>query len=418
MARLFAIIETSVIVAFQELKVNKLRSFLSLLGISIGIFCIVSIFTILDGLKNNIQSSMASLGDDVLYVSKWPWMDEGGEYKWWEFMNRPAISFADLQTIERKSQTVQFVTLTNTTNRLSAKHNINEVEGATGYGITNYFDKMQDFEISNGRYFNAAELEDGKQQVVLGSEIYDELFPTAEDFTNQTISLLGRKFSVIGVLKKAGSNMTGFDFDRSIIYPLNSVASLIDISSKDANNSLMVQARKGIPIEELSLEIEGILRAERKIAPGGKNTFSLNRLSQVTERLDAVFVMIDVVGSVIAFFSLLVGGFGIANIMFVSVKERTKIIGLKKAIGAKSSSILLEFLIEAIILCIIGGLIGIFVVVLLSLFLTHVVDFPTYMSLKNFLIGISISTFVGLFSGYIPARTASRLNPVEAIRSN
>jgi len=418
MHRFLAIIETSISIAFQELRANKLRSFLSLLGVSIGIFCIVSIFTVLDSLEHNIRTSMESLGDDVLYIGKWPWMDEGGEYKWWDFLSRPSMSVSELNAIQRKSQTMQYATLINSSNGITAKHNQFEVSGVSGYGVTTNFEKMQNFEIKDGRYFNQAEIDGGKLDAVIGSEVYDELFPSSEDFSNKTISFSGRKFLVIGVLKKAGDNMAGFNFDRAVIFPFNAAASIMDVTSRDANNMLMVKAKDKIPTDELSSEVEGILRAERRIEPGEKNTFSINRLSQVTERLNTVFVMIDLVGGIIAFFSLLVGGFGIANIMFVSVKERTKIIGLKKAIGAKSSAILTEFLIEAIMLCILGGLMGIFVVLLLSFVLTHAMDFPVTLSIKNFLIGISISTFVGLLSGYIPARTAARLNPVDAIRSN
>lgn len=417
MRQLLRIAETSFKVAFQELKVNRLRTFLSLLGVTIGIFCIVAVFTVLDSMEKNIRANVASLGDDVLYINKWPWMDEGGEYKWWEYWRRPVMTTLELKAVRQKSQTARYETLCLNARELTAKHGAYEVSGITGYAVTENFEKMQNFEIDRGRYFNGAELSGGNFKVVLGYEVYDELFPGEGDFTGKSVFFSGHSFLVIGILKKTGDNMAGFNFDRGMIFPYYAAAAIKNVTGLDANSLLMVKAKPGIPADELSSETEGILRAVRRVPPGEKNNFSINRLSQVTERLNKVFVMIDLVGIVIAFFSLLVGGFGIANIMFVSVKERTKMIGLKKAIGAKPSAILTEFLIEAVMLCLLGGLIGILIVVLLGFLLSHFMDFPVTLSLKNFLIGISISTIVGLLSGYIPARSAARLDPVVAIRS-
>ena len=405
-------------IALQELRANKLRTFLSLLGVTIGIFCIVAVFTVLDSLERNIRTNVASLGDDVIYVSKWPWMDEGGEYKWWEYESRPSVQMSDLKSINRQSQTVNYAALSYRAGGLTLKQGQHELGGVTGQAVTEHFEKMQNFELGIGRYFSSSELLAAKNYVVLGKEVSDELFPGIKNPVGRSVTFLGKQFNVIGILKKYGENMTGFNFDRGIILPYSTIASIKDVNSPNANTTLMMKAKTGLKVEDLSAETEGILRAERKIAPDAKNTFSINKLSQITERLNSLFAMIDVVGIVIAFFSLLVGAFGIANIMFVSVKERTKIIGLKKAIGARKSAILTEFLIEAITLCIIGGLIGIAIVVLLGIVLTNIFDFPVTLSLKNFTVGITISTIVGILSGYIPARSAAKLDPVVAIRSS
>lgn len=417
MRQLLQITETSLRIAFQELRSNKLRTILSLSGVTIGIFCIVAVFTVLDSMEQNIRNNVASLGSNVLYIGKWPWMDDNGEYKWWEYWRRPVMTTREMQAVEQKSQTAGIVTLMYRENGLTLAHSGQEISGVSGYAVTQNFEKIQNFDLSEGRYLNANELTGGNFKVVLGHSVYENLFPNQKDFANEHISFLGHKFLVIGVLKKSGSNMAGFDFDNGIIYPYFAEANIKNVTGLNAQSSLMVKGKDGIPTDELSSEVEGILRAVRKVAPGEPNNFAINRLSQVTERLDMVFAMINLVGSIIAFFSLLVGGFGIANIMFVTVKERTKIIGLKKAIGARSSSILSEFLIEAIILCLLGGLAGILIVFALGFILSHAFDFPVILSFKNFLIGIGISSFVGLISGFIPARAAARLHPVAAIRS-
>ncbi len=404
--------------ALQELRVNKLRTFLSLLGVTIGIFCIVAVFTVLDSLEKNIRNNMATLGNDVIYLNKWPWMDENGEYKWWDFLNRPVMTPADLNAVQTQAQTVRYATLSFSQSSVKAKHDKYDISGITAYCVTENFDKMQNFELLDGRYFSAIELNGGNHFVILGSEVYDELFPNNQPALNNTVSILGQKFTVIGVLKKTGDNMAGFNFDRGVIIPYFAAASMINLTDKmNGDPVLMVKAKPSVPIEEMQYEVEGIIRAQHRLAPGDKNDFAVNRLSQITERLNLIFTTIDIVGVVISFFSLLVGGFGIANIMFVSVKERTKIIGLKKAIGAKRIAILSEFLIESIVLCIIGGLVGIAIVVLLGLLLSGPVGFPITLSLKNFALGIGISTLVGVLSGFIPARSAARLNPVVAIRT-
>lgn len=408
---------TSFKMALQELRVNKLRTFLSLLGVTIGIFCIVAVSTVLDSLERNIRNNVASLGNDVIYISKWPWTDEGGEYKWWEYWRRPVLRYRDLKAVEQQAQTVRYATLCYSEGNITAKQNQYELTGITAYSVTDNFEKMQNFEIAEGRYFNSAELTGGTNRVVLGYDVTRSLFPGIANPSGKSVTFLGRKFTVIGTMKKMGDNVAGFNFDRGMVIPFFAAAAVKDVSDLDADITMMVKAKKGMTTDEISYETEGILRANRKIQPGAKNNFSINKLSQITKQLDQMFSMIDMVGLVIAFFSLLVGGFGIANIMFVSVKERTKIIGLKKAIGARRPAILTEFLIEAIALCLIGGLMGILIVLLLSLVLTYGMHFPVTLSMKNFITGISVSSFVGILAGYIPARAASRLDPVVAIRS-
>ena len=412
------IMGTSIVQAFQELRANKLRTFLSLLGITIGIFCIIAVFTVLDSLKNNIQTEMSTLGSDVLYIGRWPWMDEGGEYKWWEYWRRRGMTPQEVKAIQTQVVDAGTTTLCLSTRRMVVKHNDVDITGVEGYGVMNGFDKIQNIEIDKGRYMSTSELDGGNNVVVLGNDVYTNLFVGNISPLGMNVSFMGRKFIVVGVMKKVGDNMAGFDFDNSVIFPYYMASSLMDVRSFNFDPLLAVKAAPGKNVDELKYEVEGVLRRVRKVRPGQADDFAINQLSQVSKRLDMVFGTIDIIGIFIGGLSLLVGAFGIANIMFVTVKERTKIIGLKKALGARKATILMEFLLEAIVLCLIGGAIGIIIVLILTLILTYGVDFHVTLSLSNFFIGIFVSIFVGVLSGIIPAWSASRLDPVVAIRTN
>jgi len=417
MAQTTQIIGTSVKQALHELRANRLRTFLSLLGVTIGIFCIIAVLTVLDSMKNNIRTEMSALGSDIIYVGRWPWMDEGGEYKWWEFWRRPSMSPKELRAVQENVPGAQYATLCFTKRGLVVKHQDQELEGISGYAVTDYFDKVQNIEIAQGRYLSGSELQGGSNVAVIGDEVYHELFGNTNAL-GKTVSYLGRQFLVVGIMKKVGQDMAGFNFDKGVIFSYYAASALLDTRSLNNDPNLIVKVAEGRSPEDVKYEVEGALRRERKIKPGQKNDFAMNQLSEVSARLDMIFDSINLIGAIIGAFSLVVGAFGIANIMFVTVKERTKQIGLKKAIGARSRSILTEFLMEAITLCLAGGLIGIFIVLLLSLLLTYGADFPVTLSFKNFSLGIGISALVGILAGYIPARAASRLDPVVAIRSN
>ncbi len=412
------IIFTSIVQALQELRANKLRTFLSLLGVTIGIFCIIAVFTVLDSMKNNIRTEISSLGSDVLYIGRWPWMDEGGEYKWWEFLRRRSMGPQELKAVERDVKNIEFATLMYRDNGLTLKHADQELAGITGYAVTNFFDKIQNIDITLGRYLSLSEIDGGNNAVVLGSEVYESLFPGGTDPIGEKVMFHGRGFNVVGVMRKAGQNISGINLDNGVVYPYYAAAAVVDVTSFNNDPTLIVKTGNKVNVEDAQLEVEGALRRIRKVRPGEKNDFAVNKLSQITERLNVMFGSINVIGGVIGAFSLIVGAFGIANIMFVTVKERTKIIGLKKAVGARQNSILTEFLVEAVTLCIAGGLIGILLVLLLALILTYAADFPVTLTLSNFLIGVGISATVGILAGFIPARTASRLDAVTAIRSH
>ncbi len=416
MAVSFQIIRTSLKQAAAELRANRTRSFLSLLGITIGIFCIISVFTVIDSLEKNLQENMASLGSDVIYLSRKPWVPEG-EYRWWEYLEREPMGERELNTIQRLSS-VQFATICHTASvRLGYRDE--ELEGPQAYGVSEHFDRVQNLDMEKGRYLSASEIASGASVAVIGKEIEEQLFPLGVDALGKSIRMKGKTLQIVGVMRKAGQNMAGFQFDNAVVYPYRLTQSLFSLKSRDWNNDpiIMVKARDRVPLEDMSDEVQGQLRALRKVKPGEANNFSVNQLSQVSDRMNMMFGTINLVGSIIGGFALVVGAFGIANIMFVTVRERTRIIGIKKAIGARGRNILTEFLIEAVVLCLIGGVAGIIVVMGLGLVMTHGLDFPIGLSLKNIILGVSISAIVGILAGYIPARAASRLDPVVAIRT-
>lgn len=417
MKAVLQLIQFSFIQAIQELRVNRLRTTLSLLGISIGIFCIIAVLTVLDSMERNIRKEVATLGSDVVYINRWPWMDEGGEYKWWDFLRRPSMGVKELKAVNGLPH-VQFATLCFSENNLTIKNNQNELSGVNVYAVMPYFENTQNLEIVKGRYFSTTELEAGTACGVLGDKLYNELFPSQLNPIGTYVFYHGKKIKIIGLLKKMGQSMSGFDFDNGMLVPYYVTSSMLDLKSLQYDPMLIVKASNEKSLEEMTYELTGVLRAVRKVKPTEANNFAINKLSQISDRLDTIFATINVVGFVIGGFSLIVGAFGIANIMFVTVKERTKMIGLKKAIGAPAATILMEFLTEAVILCLLGGLFGIISVFLLSLLATYLADFEMVLTLKNIGIGTSISLLVGVLAGYIPAKKAAALNPVEAIRSH
>jgi putative ABC transport system permease protein len=417
MKALLQLIQFSFIQAIQELRVNRLRTTLSLLGISIGIFCIISVLTVLDSMERNIRKEVASLGSDVVYINRWPWMDEGGEYKWWDFLRRPSMGVKELKAVNGLPH-VQFATLCFSENNVTIKNNQNELSGVNSYAVMPYFENTQNLEILKGRYFSSTELEGGTACGVIGDKLYNELFPSQLNPIGTYVFYHGKKIKIIGLLKKMGQSMSGFDFDNGLLVPYYVTSSILDLKSLQYDPMLIVKASNEKSLEEMTYELTGALRAIRKVKPTEPNNFAINKLSQISDRLDTIFATINVIGFVIGGFSLIVGAFGIANIMFVTVKERTKMIGLKKAIGAPAATILMEFITEAVILCLLGGLFGIISVFLLSLLATYLADFEMVLTLKNIGIGTSISLLVGVLAGYIPAKKAAALNPVEAIRSH
>ncbi len=412
---LLYLIKESLLYAINSLIVNKLRTFLSLLGITIGIFAIISVFTVIDALENNIRTSIASLGDNVVYVQKWPW-SFGGDYPWWKYMQRPVPKIDELDEVVRRSQKIKAATFMVFT-RKTIQFGSNYADNIQVTGTSHDYENIRTFEIAQGRYFTAYESASGGNKVIIGANIASQLFESTEA-VGKEIKVGGHKMIVIGVFKKEGSDFFGMSTDDQVIIPVNYARNIVNLRDERLGPMIMVKSKDGVSTEELMDELKGIMRSIRRLQPMEDDNFALNRSSLISQGFDGIFVVIDLAGLVIGGFSILVGGFGIANIMFVSVKEQTQIIGIQKALGAKNYFILLQFLYEASILALIGGLLGLFLIFILTVFVGMVSEMSFSMSWWNISLGLIISISIGIISGFVPAYTASRLNPVQAINSN
>ncbi len=410
------LIGESFLFAFHSLVDNKTRTFLSLLGISIGIFAIISVFTVIDALENKVRNSVKSLGENVIYIQKWSW-EFGSDYPWWKYANRPLPKYSEMEEIRRSLNNANAVAFAVSSNNKTIKYQNFSAEGTTITGASYDYNKIKSFELREGRYFSPSESNNGRSCAIIGAVIADNLFPSTSPL-GKDITILGRKVGIIGVFEKEGESIIGNSIDNEVLIPINYARNLIDIRSEKAQPFIMVQGKAGVTNMELKDELRGVMRSIRSLKPIEEDNFSLNEASLLSSRLDSLFSLIGTAGWIIGGFSIMVGGFGIANIMFVSVKERTNIIGIQKSLGAKNYFILFQFLIESVILSLIGGGIGLLVIFIGTIISNLAFDFGILLSSENILLGLTVSGITGVLSGFIPAYKASKMDPVEAIRSN
>lgn len=413
MRRFLEIIGNSLKIAMLELWKNKLRTFLSLFGITIGIFCIIGVLATVGSLEQNLQTEIQSLGSNTIYVDKWQY-SAGPDYPYWKYAKRPAPGYRELAAIKERTPSAKYAAF-----KISIRGGVEAmgtvVSGVNIYGISEDFTGIQPLEIRFGRYLSDDEFYRGAATVVIGYTLAEDLFGEAGLALHKTVTIRGQQSRVVGILKKQGTQLIGgWAFDQSVLLPYKYARTLMD--ERKADPLIMVQAKDGISSKLLQDDLKGSMRAVRKLRPEEEDNFSLNDVADFSEVMQRTFVSVNLGGWIIGAFSFIVGIFGVANIMFVTVKERTAQIGLKKALGAKKSMILTEFLLESAFLCLLGGLVGLLLVFILTKVATAAFQFPVFLSPGIVGIAIFICTAAGILAGILPALRAAKMNPVEAIR--
>jgi putative ABC transport system permease protein len=406
----------SFLFAYDALRQNKLRTMLSLLGVTIGIFTIITVRSAVDTLRNNLQESVNKLGSNSIYIQKWPWIFDG-DFPWWKYMQRPVPTLREFDQLQKRSTLAFGISYEIAFSSRTIKYKSNTIEGTYINAVMQDHDKVWNFDLAQGRYFTDIESKTGAPVAVIGFDIAQHLFPDGTAIGKQ-LKVMGRYVNIIGVFSKEGDDMLGNSDDKNVLIPINFAKDVIDVQNENYQPQIVVRGKDGVSDEELESELHMLMRSIRRLKPDADDNFSLNKTTMLSDQLSKVFSVLDIGGIIIGGFSVLVGGFGIANIMFVSVKERTNIIGIQKSLGAKNYFILLQFMIESVILCLVGGIIGLTFVFLGTLAIKGMFDVKVVLGASNIIRGMSISIGIGIISGIIPAYSASRLNPVEAIRSN
>jgi len=413
MLTVFYIVWNSFKMALQELISNKLRTFLSLFGITIGIFCIIGVLATVESLEAKVQNDIKNLGSNTIYIDKW---DYGGgpDYPWWKFVKRPYPKYREMEAIKLRSSLASFVCYTIRGNG-NLEYSDNILNGISCYGVTEDFNSVLAVNVEFGRYITESEFKQGAPVAILGYTNAENLFGNAERAVGQQVKLQGKNFRVEGVTKKQGQSfVNAWQFDEAVVIPYKIMAGMYTVEQSSPN--IMVKGKENISSAGLIDELRGIMRSVHRLSPRQEDDFALNDINMFSQQTSTLFGSINIGGWAIAGLSLIVGAFGVANIMFVTVRERTGQIGLKKAIGAKSSTILTEFLLESAFLCLLGGLIGLILVFILTKILSTFMPFPINISLHTLTLAISICLVVGVLAGIIPASTAAKMNPVVAIR--
>jgi len=401
-------------IAWTQIRANKMRSFLTALGVIIGIVAVTLMGTAIRGIDTGFQNSLAMLGDDVLYVQKWPW---GPVEDWWNYANRPNIRPADAEKLNRIIASTQNSLLDTAVPVVARGSTVKvgdaRVNGVFTIGTQAEYARINGAEYREGRLFNETEAAAGSLVCVLGFDVAEALFPGREAL-GQVVQINGQPFEVVGIFAKQGEFLGLFSFDNQVVVPLNAFAKYF---STRRGAELRVKVTDKTRLKEAREELVGAMRRVRGQLPGVRDNFSVNEQEAFKAQLDPVKSGIALAGLFITGLSLFVGAIGIMNITFVSVKERTKEIGTRKALGARRRSILMQFLIEAVSICLIGGAVGMAVSFLFFLGVRGMApNFPVEFSPDLVVISMLVSVVTGVVSGFAPAWGASRLDPVVALR--
>ncbi|MFC5047361.1 ABC transporter permease [Aquimarina hainanensis] len=401
--------------AINALKNNLLRTFLSLLGVTIGIFSIIAVLSAVDSLEKEIKGSISSLDNSTIYIMRFSFGPSSVPQ--WKREQFPDVTYEEYQHLKRDLPDLKAASFIVNVNSETLKHEDKSISNVEVVPVTSDYYDIEELQVVKGRFYNEQESITGAPVVVVGDEVANSLFGS-QDPVGKEIRMYGRKFTVIGVLKKEGAGLFGNSKDTTVILPVNIVRRIFGDSNKFVIPGIIVKPESGIDVPEFIAAIKQKLRAFRGLKPDEIDDFFVNQLQGFTDFIDNITGTMSMIGGFIGMFSLLVGGFGIANIMFVSVKERTNLIGIQKALGAKRKFILLQFLFEAIVLAVFGGVIGLLMVWgVFALVSNFTGDFEFILSASNVFWGMFWSTIIGLIAGIIPAWLASRLDPVEAIRT-
>ena len=413
------LLKESFVFSFNALIANPVRTVLSLLGVTIGIFTIIAVLSTVDSLEKSIKDNLSFLGTDNLRVEKWPWDFNNPSYEWWKFFRRPEPTYREYEFLKENLVNAEAVEILTSREGVNVKYsnNSSRVDNLNGVVFENQF--FGDWEFIAGRFFTQNETLTGSNAAIIGYKIMEDLFKTPDFAIGKQLKIKGKSYTIIGVTKEQGESFgAGDSFDRQMFIPFNSFKKIFKVGRKGSNAVLRVKGNgdQDPGLINLEYELRGLIRAKRGTKPIEDDSFAINRPEYLASFVSTIFGTISIAGWVIGSFSILVGGFGIANIMFVSVKERVPIIGLQKSLGAKKYFILMQFLFESSFLSIFGGLFGIFFVFLLTL--PDLGTFDLIISLENVILGVTISSVIGILAGLLPALFASNLDPVEAIRSN
>jgi putative ABC transport system permease protein len=399
--------------AMNALRSNKLRTLLSLLGVTIGIFSIIAVLAAVDSLDKKISKDLSSMDKNTIYLLKSPFGPS--DVPQWKREQFPNVKYSEYIYLKNAMTHTDQLGYRIFTKSESIKYGSNVVSSVQILPVSHEFIDIEGLVFEEGRFYNESEANSGAAVIVIGDDIAKSLFADMDPI-GKNVRLYGQRFTVIGVLKKEGSLLGGSN-DSAAYIPVNFVRRMYGDNNPNLTNVIIFKPEKGVDMEEYKGEITQKLRNFRGLKAGEIDNFFINVFGGFLEIIDQILGSLRIGGIFISFFSFLVGGFGVANIMFVSVKERTNLIGIQKSLGAKNRFILFQFLFEAIILCIIGGAIGLFMVWIISILLTNLLDFEFVLSLWNIIIGAGLSIIVGVVSGIIPAIGASKLDPVEAIRT-